>query len=83
LPDPLRLGKVTYPLGEVLLLCLLAVLGGAETFVDIARFGKKKIGLFRRLRPFAMERLHTIPPKLSRQSPAAALHSAPQVAAPA
>ena len=41
-----------YPLGEVLLLCLLAVLGGAETFVDIARFGKKKIGLFRRLRPF-------------------------------
>ncbi len=52
LPDPRRLGKVTYPLGEVLLLCLLAVLGGAETFVDIARFGKKKIGLFRRLRPF-------------------------------
>jgi hypothetical protein len=39
LPDPRQRGKITYPLGEVLLLCLLAVLGGAETFVDIARFG--------------------------------------------
>ena len=37
LPDPRQPGKVTYPLDEVLLLCLLAVLGGAETFVDIAR----------------------------------------------
>jgi predicted transposase YbfD/YdcC len=52
LPDPRQLGKVTYPLGEVLVLCLLAVLGGAETFVDIARFGEKKIGLLRRFRPF-------------------------------
>jgi predicted transposase YbfD/YdcC len=52
LPDPRQRGKVTYPLDEVLLLCLLAVLGGAETFVDIARFGEKKIGLLRRFRPF-------------------------------
>jgi predicted transposase YbfD/YdcC len=52
LPDPRQLGKVVYPLPEVLLLCLLAVLGGAETFVDIARFGEKKIGLLRRFRPF-------------------------------
>ena len=52
LPDPRQPGKVTYPLDEVLLLCLLAVLGGAETFVDIARFGEKKIGLLRRFRPF-------------------------------
>ncbi len=43
---------MTYPLDEVLLLCLLAVLGGAETFVDIARFGEKKIDLLRRFRPF-------------------------------
>src|SRR6202047_3603250 len=28
------------------------VLGGAETFVDIARFGEKKIDLLRRFRPF-------------------------------
>src|SRR5262249_26075675 len=39
LPDPRQLGKVIYPLPEVLLLCLLAVLAGAECFVEIARFG--------------------------------------------
>jgi hypothetical protein len=37
LPDPRQRSKITYPLDEVLLLSLLAVLGGAETFVDIAR----------------------------------------------
>jgi predicted transposase YbfD/YdcC len=52
LPDTRQRGKVVYPLEEVLLLCLLAVLGGAETFVDIARFGEKKLGLLRRFRPF-------------------------------
>lgn len=51
-PDPRQRGKVIYPLDEVLLLCLLAVLAGAETFVDIARFGQKKIELLRRFRPF-------------------------------
>ena len=51
LPDPRQLAKVIYPLDEVLLLCLLAVLGGAESFVDIARFGEKKLGLLRRFRP--------------------------------
>jgi DDE_Tnp_1-associated len=43
---------VTYPLDEILLLCLLAVLAGAETFVDIALFGSKKLDLLRRFRPF-------------------------------
>src|SRR5260370_13472276 len=52
-PDARQRGKVVYPLNEVLLLCLLAVLGGAETFVDIARFGEKKLGLLRRFRPFS------------------------------
>ena len=52
LPDPRQRGKVMYPLEEVLLLCLLAVLAGAETFVDIARFGDKKRELLRRFRPF-------------------------------
>jgi predicted transposase YbfD/YdcC len=52
LPDPRQLGKVIYPLAEVLLLCLLAVLGGAESFVEIARFGEKKLDLLRRFRPF-------------------------------
>jgi predicted transposase YbfD/YdcC len=52
LPDSRQRGKVMYPLDEVLLLCLLAVLAGAETFVDIARFGDKKLELLRRFRPF-------------------------------
>jgi len=52
LTDPRQRGKVTYPLEEILLLCLLAVLAGAETFVDIALFGEKKIDLLRRFRPF-------------------------------
>jgi len=52
LPDPRQPGKVTYPLDEVLLLALLAVLAGAETFVDIARFGERKLDLLRRFRPF-------------------------------
>ncbi|MGH7118577.1 MAG: ISAs1 family transposase [Acetobacteraceae bacterium] len=33
-------------------MCLLAVLAGAETFVDIALFGVKKLALLRRFRPF-------------------------------
>jgi len=52
LPDPRQRGKVTYPLEEVLLLALLAVLAGAESFVEIARFGEKKLDLLRRFRPF-------------------------------
>ena len=53
LPDPRQSGKVLYPLDEVLLLCLLAVLAGAESITDIARFGEKKLDLLRRFRPFA------------------------------
>jgi predicted transposase YbfD/YdcC len=52
LPDPRQRAKVMYPLPEVLLLCLLAVLAGAETITDIARFGEAKLALLRRFRPF-------------------------------
>jgi predicted transposase YbfD/YdcC len=52
MPDHRQRGKVMYPLDEVLLLSLLAVLAGAESFVDIARFGCKKLELLRRFRPF-------------------------------
>src|SRR5882757_3138582 len=52
LPDPRQRGKVLYPLDEVLLLCLLAVLAGSEAITDIARFGEKKLELLRRFRPF-------------------------------
>ncbi len=52
LPDARQRAKVRYPLAEVLLLCLLAVIAGAETITDIARFGDKKLDLLRRFRPF-------------------------------
>ena len=42
LDDPRQRGKVWYPLDEVLLVSLLAVLAGAECWVEIARFGDKK-----------------------------------------
>jgi hypothetical protein len=53
LEDPRQAGKVVYSLDEVLLLCLLAVLAGAETIVDIARFGEKERELLRQFRPSA------------------------------
>jgi len=53
LPDQRQPGKVDYPLPEVLLLILLAVLAGAEAFTDIARFGERKIELLRRFRPYS------------------------------
>jgi predicted transposase YbfD/YdcC len=42
---------VLYPLDEVLLLCLLGVLAGCESWVEIARFGEKKLDFLRRFRP--------------------------------
>ena len=53
LPDPRQAGKVIYPLNEILLLSLLAVLANAESFTDIARFGETKLALLRRFLPFA------------------------------
>ncbi|MER9177563.1 ISAs1 family transposase [Mesorhizobium sp. M0955] len=52
LPDGRQSAKVRYPLDEVLLLCLVAVIAGAETITDIARFGDKKLDLLRRFRSF-------------------------------
>ena len=49
---PRQAVKVVYPLDEVLLLSLLAVLAGAEAFTDIAQFGTRKLALLRRFRPF-------------------------------
>jgi predicted transposase YbfD/YdcC len=52
LQDPRQQGKVSYPLDEILLLCLFAVLAGAECFTEIALFGVKKLDFLRRFRPF-------------------------------
>jgi predicted transposase YbfD/YdcC len=53
LRDPRQLIKVVCRLDEMLLVSLRAVLAGAETFTGIAQFGKDKLALLRRLRPFA------------------------------
>ena len=53
LEDPRQAGKVAYPLDEMLLQCLLAVIAGAESWVEIAEFGKKKLDFLRRFAPFA------------------------------
>lgn len=52
LEDPRQSGKVWYPLDEVLLLSLLGVLAGAESWVEIAEFGKRKLDFLRRFRAF-------------------------------
>ena len=52
MPDPRQRGKVAYPLNEILLLCLLAVIAGADCFTDIARFGRSKLALLQRFLPF-------------------------------
>ena len=52
LEDPRQRAKVLYPLDEVLLLCLLGVLAGGESWVEIAKFGEKKRALLRRFRAF-------------------------------
>ena len=52
LDDPRQRGKVLYPLDEVLLLVLLGVIAGCESWVEIARYGEKKLALLRRFRPF-------------------------------
>ncbi len=53
LEDPRQAAKVLYPLDEVLLLCLLGVLAGCESWVEIAKYGEKKLALLRRFRSFA------------------------------
>jgi predicted transposase YbfD/YdcC len=52
LEDPRQRAKVLYPLDEILLLVLLGVLAGCESWVEIAKFGEKKLDLLRRLRPY-------------------------------
>ena len=52
LTDPRQQVKVEYPLDEILLLVLCAVLAGANCWVEIAKFGDKKLDFLRRFRPF-------------------------------
>jgi len=53
LADPRQSKKVLYPLDEVLLLTLCAVLCGADGWVSVAMFGRRKLAFLRRYLPFA------------------------------
>jgi hypothetical protein len=44
LDDPRQSWKVVYPLPEILLVVLCDTLAGAEDFVEIARWGRQKLG---------------------------------------
>jgi predicted transposase YbfD/YdcC len=52
LDDPRQSWKVVYPLSEILLLILCGTLAGAEDFVEIERWGRRKLDFLRRLLPF-------------------------------
>ncbi|MDR1945842.1 MAG: transposase family protein [Desulfovibrio sp.] len=51
LPDPRQQGKVLYPLAEIILAALCAILCGADCYVEIAEFGKAKIDFLKRFYP--------------------------------
>jgi predicted transposase YbfD/YdcC len=53
LDDPRQAGKVAYPLNEMLVQCLLAVIAGAEGWVEVAAYGKRKLEFLQRFAAFA------------------------------
>ena len=46
--DYRQIGKIDYPLIEILTISVLAVLCGAEGYADIFQFGKMKIDILKR-----------------------------------
>lgn len=53
LEDPRQSWKVVYPLPEILLCVLCATMAGAEDFVEIERWAKRKLDFLRRFLSFA------------------------------
>jgi DDE_Tnp_1-associated len=51
--DPRQSWKVIYPLPEVLLIVLCGTMAGAEDFVEIERWARRKLDFLRRMLPFA------------------------------
>lgn len=50
--DPRQEAKIIYPLDEIFLLVLCAVISGADGWTSIALYGEKKLELLRRFLPF-------------------------------
>ena len=53
--DPRQEANITYPLDEIFLLVLCAVISGADGWTSIALYGEKKLELLRRFLPFKDE----------------------------
>ena len=52
LEDPRQSWKVVYPLQEILLVVLCGMIAGADNFVEIERWARRKEGFLRRFLPF-------------------------------
>lgn len=52
IPDPRQQSKVAYPLDEILLLCLSAVIAGCDSFVEIAAYGGEKLEFLQEMADF-------------------------------
>ena len=52
MPDPRQQGKVLFPLAEIILTSLCAVICGAESYVEIEEFGEAKIDFLKQFLPF-------------------------------
>jgi len=52
LKDPRMAGKITYPLGEVLLLAVASTVSDGDGFVDMEDYGKEKLAVLRHFLPY-------------------------------
>lgn len=53
LPDPRQHSKILYPLREIILTALSAIICGADSYVEIEEFGNAKLDFLRNFYPFA------------------------------
>jgi len=52
IPDPRQQSKVAYPLDEILILCLSAVIAGCDSFVEISEYGDEKLDFLQEMASF-------------------------------
>jgi len=52
LPDPRMSGKIAYPMQELLLLSLCAMISGCESWFDIEQYGRVKLDYLKKFLPF-------------------------------
>ena len=49
LPIPRMSGKIVYPMSELLLLSLCAMISGCESWLDIEQYGQHKLNYLRKI----------------------------------